>query len=377
MNRLLAVFAVSLLAACAFAKEPASPWNSDAAKLAPFWLSKTMEGESVLFMKDNDAAQPSAAVLFRPTKILSVRSSSGEITYVEGRDYVWKPGGKEITLPAGSRIPFKTPKDLRRPPKSQPHQLTHRDGNGEILFGAGHEYHDMQSLVTYAHESGAWAGPAPTFVGDQLPHTLKKLEKKQPLTIALIGDSISTGCNASGWAGVPPFQPAYQDLLVMNLEATYGAKVLLKNYAVGGTGTEWGLKNIGKVMEAKPDLVIIAFGMNDAAGCPAAAYKANIKGMIDAVRKAKPEAEFILVATMLGNKDWTTLHHELFPQFRDALAGLCGQGVALADMTSIWTELLKHKKDWDMTGNGVNHPNDFGHRVYAQVLSSLLIPGRH
>ena len=43
-------------------------------------------------------------------------------------------------------------------------------------------------------------------------------------------------------------------------------------------------------------------------------------------------------------------------------------------MTSIWAEMLKHKKDWDLTGNGVNHPNDFGHRVYAQVLSSLLIP---
>ena len=28
------------------------------------------------------------------------------------------------------------------------------------------------------------------------------------------------------------------------------------------------------------------------------------------------------------------------------------------------------------TGNGVNHPNDFGHRVYAQVLSALLIPAK-
>ena len=33
------------------------------------------------------------------------------------------------------------------------------------------------------------------------------------------------------------------------------------------------------------------------------------------------------------------------------------------------------KQDWDLTGNGVNHPNDFGHRVYAQVLSTLLVPG--
>jgi acyl-CoA thioesterase I len=48
--------------------------------------------------------------------------------------------------------------------------------------------------------------------------------------------------------------------------------------------------------------------------------------------------------------------------------------VALADVTSIWGEFLRLKHDWDQTGNGVNHPNDFGHRVYAQVISTLLIP---
>lgn len=146
----------------------------------------------------------------------------------------------------------------------------------------------------------------------------------------------------------------------------------LVNHAVGGTGSAWGLQTIGKVIEAKPDLVLLAFGMNDSAGCPAADYQANLRAMVEAVRKAQPEAEFILIATMLGNADWTALHQELFPQYRDALAALCGPGIALADMTSVWAELLKHKQDHDMTGNGVNHPNDFGHRVYAQVLSALL-----
>ena len=96
--------------------------------------------------------------------------------------------------------------------------------------------------------------------------------------------------------------------------------------------------------------------------------------VVEAVRQAAPDTEFILIATMLGNRDWTTLHHELFPQYRDALAELCRDGVVLADMTSVWEEFLKQKQDWDLTGNGVNHPNDFGHRIYAQVLSALLIP---
>jgi deoxyinosine 3'endonuclease (endonuclease V) len=42
-------------------------------------------------------------------------------------------------------------------------------------------------------------------------------------------------------------------------------------------------------------------------------------------------------------------------------------------VTSVWEGLLKRKKHLDVTGNGVNHPNDFGHRLYAQVLAALLI----
>ena len=45
----------------------------------------------------------------------------------------------------------------------------------------------------------------------------------------------------------------------------------------------------------------------------------------------------------------------------------------MADMTSLWTEMLKRKRDCDLTGNGVNHPSDFGHRVYASAILSLLI----
>ncbi len=367
---------ILLTVVCSFpvaGAEPASAWKFSPDELRPLWRSTVMYGESVLFVKESDDAPPTASLLMTPTKILSVCSSSGEITYAERQDYLWTPGSRQITLPPGSPVVCKTPQDLRRPAGSQRHRLTHRDGHGEILFGASHEYHDMQTVITYEFRPEEWSGPKPDFAGAQLPRTVKKLSEKQPLTIALLGDSISTGCNASGWAGAAPFQPPYQDLLVLNLEAAYGAEVTLHNFAVGGTDTAWGLRNIEKVIAADPDLVLLAFGMNDAGGRPAADYQANTRAMIDAVRKACPNAEFILIATMLGNEDWTHFKYELFPQYRDALAELCGPGIALADVTSLWQELFRHKKDRDLTGNGVNHPNDFGHRLYAQVLSALLI----
>jgi len=357
------------------AEEPSHAWRFDPALMEPFWLSDTMRGETVLFVKGNDDDRPRATLLFVPTKILAVTSSSGETTYTEGKDYVWRPGTRRIELPPGSRIVFKTPQELRRPAGSQRHRLTHRDGNGEILFGALHEYHAMQTAVTYAHRPDAWTSPRPAFAGKQLPQTLAKLRAKKPLCIVLHGDSISTGCNASGWSSepLPPYQPPFQELFARNLEAAYGGKVALKNISLGGADTRWGLSTISQVIEAEPDLVILAFGMNDSASRRPADFQALTRQMTDAVRKARPQAEFILVAPMLPNRGWTLLHHDYFPPYRDALAELCGPGVALADMTSIWNEMFKQKQDWDLTGNGVNHPNDFGHRVYAQVLSALLI----
>lgn len=333
-----------------------------------------MEGESVLFIRDSEEVLPTASLLFQPVKILSVRSSSGGVTYEEGRDFTVTPGTREISLPEGSRIASKTAAELRRPAGSQRHKLTHRDGNGEILFGATSEYHDMQTIVSYRHEGSDWKGVKPGFAGEQLPRSIQKLQQKEPLKIALLGDSISTGCNASGWADVAPHQPAYQDLLVEQLQKTYRSPVTLKNFSVGGKDTKWGLEKIGDVIDSDPDLIIIAFGMNDSARREAGDYQAKTQSMIDRAREVKPDTEFILVASMLGNRDWTRLKMELFPQYSDALASMVGSGVALADVTSVWEEMLKRKNYLDLTGNGVNHPNDFGHRVYSQVLSSLLIP---
>lgn len=351
-------------------------WKYDSKLLRPFWQGDRIEGESVLFIRETANGEAKASVLFTIRKILSVRNSGGDVTYEEGRDYLWKPGSREITLPPGSRITSRLPAELRRPAGTQKYQLTHRDGNGEIFFGAKLEYHDMQTCITYEHEPEDWTPHSPKFDEKALPRTIRKLRQKEPVSIVLIGDSISAGCNASGWAGEAPFQPSFPGLLQEHLEARYGTKVRMTNPSVSGKDTRWVLSAIDKVVEPQPDLVIVAFGMNDSAGRPAAEYQANTKAVIAKIREQLPEAEFILVATMLGNKDWTRLKQELFPQYRDALAELSEPGIALADMTSIWTEFLKRKLDWDLTGNGVNHPNDFGHRVYAQVLGTLLFPSK-
>ncbi len=62
----------------------------------------------------------------------------------------------------------------------------------------------------------------------------------------------------------------------------------------------------------------------------------------------------------------------MFAAYRDELKKLATENAALADLTEVWTILLEHKHDLDLTGNGLNHPNDFGHRLYAQAILECL-----
>jgi acyl-CoA thioesterase-1 len=356
------------------ADQPVNTWTYRPDLLRPFWQGEIVEGESVLFLKDPKTGEARASVLFPIREVLSVRNSIGDVTYENGKDFVWKAESREILLPAGSRIPSRTPQELRRPAKSQKYELTHRDGDGEIFFGGRLEYSEMQTCITYRHAPDLWTSPLPKYEVQTLPRTVFKLLNKQPLSVVVVGDSISAGANASGLFESPPFQPAYPELLRQHLENRFRGKVTLVNPSLGGTDTAWVINSIDKVIESQPGLVIVAFGMNDAAGRPAAEYQANIQNVIKAIRERLPECEFILVASMLGNRDWTRLNPDLFPEYRDKLKELTGPGVALADLTSIWTRFLELKQDCDQSGNGVNHPNDFGHRVYAQVISKLLDP---
>jgi acyl-CoA thioesterase I len=61
-----------------------------------------------------------------------------------------------------------------------------------------------------------------------------------------------------------------------------------------------------------------------------------------------------------------------FDEYRAALAGMAGHGVVLADVTRLWTEIVARKDPHDLSGNGLNLPNDFGHCVYAHAILGQL-----
>lgn len=278
-----------------------------------------------------------------------------------------------LTLKQGSRIPSKKMGEMYPPADSTLPKIGQKRGDPKtcLIFGEGHFFHDLQVSVTYTHAAGAWKGYVPTFAGEQLARTLKKLRAKELLTVCLSGDSISQGYNASGFTKSQPLQPSYGNLVALGLEKKFGSKIAFHNFAIAGWTSQNGVADVAKVAAQKPDLVLIAYGMNDSGGRSAEEFAKNITTIMAKVREASPEAEFVLVAPMLPNAEWSVPNMARFPEYEKALQGLCGKGVAMANVTAVWKELLTRKAFHDLTGNGVNHPNDFGHCIYAQVILGL------
>src|SRR5688500_16992592 len=127
-----------------------------------------------------------------------------------------------------------------------------------------------------------------------------------------------------------------------------------------------------KVLAAQPDLVLLAFGMNDqnVGYVPLGDYERNLSLMVDRIRGASP-AEIVLVSSCLPNPNWHWTSGRM-PEYgratgRVATEKRCG----FADVLSNWKTVVERKKPEDLLANNGNHPNDFGHWIYFRVLEEL------
>lgn len=403
MRTLVSVFFLSLVAIVASPVRSQEVVRTDDyfhRALDPFWRTTEMH-ESSLFLQPPPASQPNQGkdandasnqanwpqthLLFIPNEVVSVTSLSHEITYQKGRDYVVDEKTGTLFLPPASRIPFKTMDQLFPTFTSGEPTAAFITKTGDpthgILWAEGSFYHSLQVEITYTLTPGQWTGYIPQYAGDALPKTTAKLQAGQQIKMFVVGDSISQGYNSSKWINAPPFQPPYEELVAGGLEtmAHVPRNVVgsYRNYAISGWIASQGLAqaNALQIGADQPDLVLIAFGANDVVSQTPAQYQTAIQGIINSIRSQSPNTEFILVSSMIANGDWSLIPVPKFAQLRDALAQLTGPGVALADVTAVWQTLLQHKTFYDITGNGVNHPNDFSHMLYAQTILGLLVPG--
>lgn len=303
-----------------------------------------------------------AALAYRSTRPAEIRLRSTyeagptTVQYVPGRDYLVDPILGTVRRTADSRIPdFRT--NVLYGVDDFDHSKYPGFGNGAFFVFADYTFQRDQP---WPHQATA---------GKQrqaLQGTFRKLASGLPLKIVAYGDSITAGGDASRPGLI--FWQRWADSL-----RQAGATVEAINGATGGDSTVQGLQRLpGKVLDVRPDLVLIGFGMNDhnRGGVALPQFKTNLHQIIQRIRSGS-SAEIIIFSAFPPNPRWH------FGQRRMAEYALATEtvadetGVAFADVYNNWQSLASRKKCEDLLGNNINHPNDFGHWIYYQVLASL------
>lgn len=321
--------------------------------MAPIWAGHEVADEAVLLYAQG-GARATGSLLYEPTHIESVTDATRKVRYVEGKDYL--VSGRTLTAIPGSRIPTVDEKSAPSGP------FPWLDLAGKHL------------LVSYRHDD-LWQGAIPGYQGAGLPRTSRLLADHKPLTIVGLGDSITLGINVSSYRQAPPYMPTWLDLFAGELRRRTGTKVRMVNAGLGGMTAAWGKENArDAVASVSPDLVIVAFGMNDFWSVSPKEFRESVQGIVDAVRERRPAAEFLLLASMRFDPAYTadTTYVGNLSGYAKELHALAIPGVRVLDMTAATEELYRAKKAKDWLSDPM-HPNDFLARWIAQSLVATVV----
>ena len=203
---------------------------------------------------------------------------------------------------------------------------------------------------------------------ESLKPVLDKLKNKQGLKIVFWGDSISAG----GFASSPQyfFTNRFQDGLSKLFPDN---KLTVVNQAVSGSNTGWRLAKFDKEVIAEgPDLLIVEF-LNDYTLRPEVLAE-NYKTIIAKAKAANIPLIICVphppVPSYVNASTWHAVIEGPYPKL---LRKLCQEhGVAICDVAKRWDTIGKEGlKPKLLLVDGLLHPNNHGHKIYAEELLAL------
>lgn len=374
-------------------------------RMLPILSGEVVYNETVMFVGKADRAR----LLFDPTEILSVTSYDRRRVFEEGRDFFLDEEGR-LCVTQNTRIPVISEAKYWHGDGSQtPSLRTMR--NGEVVYTYCGERRVMtrwQVCVSYRHKKAEGVFLPPS-MADRFESLMHRLRIGEDTSIHFFGDSITAGSSASFHFGTEPHTPAYPALFCEALakrfadtvhyvqtglagtyprtsdmhDVVHGSRGVITsvNTSVGGWNTDHALahyrERIGRwIGRFDCDLLVLGFGMNGKK--EPEEFIADLRTLCDRALAQKPDLALLFVATMLPNLEsvghW--VHNQaLFEEPMQALANeYLARGVpaAVAPVTSVSKYVLSRKRFRDISGNNINHPNDFMIRLYAQTLLNTL-----
>ena len=231
-------------------------------------------------------------------------------------------------------------------------------------------------LVPYFSDGGTYeifvpSEPAPVQASQLqfLPRTAQKLRAGEPLRIVTWGDSVTEGGDSSTtWSAYPSV-----------LERLLPPHVSVTPVAYGGSrSTDWLDGDSptcawSAIEAAMPDLVTVEF-VNDAGLSEWEPAYEEIRSRVDALG-----AELLLMTppptmpAMMGVQSVREPDPRPYVAFLRQYAGT--HAIALADISARFEHLRFEGIPYTtLLANGINHPDDRGHELMAQVLAQSLLP---
>jgi len=191
----------------------------------------------------------------------------------------------------------------------------------------------------------------------RLQQALAKGRRGEPVTVAVIGGSITAG------AGATSREKNYGSLLAQWRRETFPkAKIELVNAGIGATGSNYGaLRAQRDLLDRRPDFVVVEYGVNDPNSRESAE---TLEGLIRQILKQPQQPAVVLLFMMHRNgtnaQEWhgKVGGHYGLPMFslRDAL----------------WPEIEAGQLKWEDVEADTVHPNDRGHAYAARFITERL-----
>jgi len=191
----------------------------------------------------------------------------------------------------------------------------------------------------------------------RIQHALAKARRGEPVTVAVIGGSITGGAKAS------TREKNYGSLVAKWWRETFHkAKVEFVNAGIGATGSNYGaLRAQRDLLSRHPDFVVVEYGVNDG---NTQACAETLEGLVRQILR-QPNQPAVMLLFMMhqggGNaQEWqgkVGAHYGLpMVSFRDAL----------------WPEIQAGHMKWEDVIADQVHPNDRGHAYAAQFVTHVL-----
>ncbi len=218
--------------------------------------------------------------------------------------------------------------------------------------------------------------------------------RQPPIILTALGDSVTQGAMEHC---VYSHEGVYHRQLQREFEALYPITAFSTiNAGVSGGTAQQALERLDRdVIKYEPDLLLIAFGLNDSMGGPEGVvdFKVALNEIVGRVQKDTLAEIMLLTPPFMASRRNGKIHpeHEKYTEaivrsqtmghlamYAEAIRDVARQcQVCLADIHAEWARLSREGFDTDCwLSNGLNHPNNEGHKLASTIIWSCLLAHR-